>query len=59
MTRYIENFKKIYELRNELVKIMTDESIVNIKGNNLYVEYMNDSDIKIIGNLSEVKLSEV
>lgn len=56
---YIENFKNIYELRNELVKIMTDESIVNIKGNNLYVEYMNDSDIKIIGNLSEVKLSEV
>ena len=67
---YIENFKKIgitfnssnlidNELRNELVKIMTDESIVNIKGNNLYVEYMNDSDIKIIGNLSEVKLSEV
>lgn len=56
---YIENFKKIYELRNELVKIMTDESIVNIKGNNLYVEYMNDSDIKIIGNLSEIKLSEV
>ena len=38
---------------------MTDESIVNIKGNNLCVEYMNDSDIKIIGNLSEVKLSEV
>ena len=58
-TQVIENFKKIYELRNELVKIMTDESIVNIKGNNLYVEYMNDSDIKIIGNLSEVKLSEV
>ena len=38
---------------------MTDESIVNIKGNNLYVEYMNDSDIKIIGNLSAVTLSEV
>lgn len=56
---YIENFKKIYELKNELIKIMTDESIVNIKGNNLYVEYMNDSDIKIIGNVSEVKLSEV
>jgi len=58
-SQHLENFKKIYELRNELVKIMTDESIVNIKGNNLYVEYMNDSDIKIIGNLSEVKLSEV
>ena len=56
---YIENFKKIYELRYELVQIMTDESIVKILGNNLYVEYMNDSDIKIIGNLSEVKLSEV
>ena len=56
---YIENFKKIYELRNELVKIMTDESIVNIIGNNLFVEYINDSDIKIIVNFSEVKLSEV
>ena len=57
---YIENFKKINVSNDYILKsIMTDESIVNIKGNNLYVEYMNDSDIKIIGNLSEVKLSEV
>ncbi len=56
---YVENFKSIMELSDSLIKIKAKKEIVLFEGNGLLVEYMNEDDIKIVGNIEHIRLMEV
>ncbi len=56
---YVENFNSIMELSDTLIKIKAKKEIVIFEGNGLLVEYMNEDDIKIVGNIEHIRLVEV
>ncbi len=56
---YIENYKSILGLENSFVKIKAKKEILLIEGKNLTVEYMNSDDIKISGEIEQIKITGV
>lgn len=53
---YIENFKKLIEYNDEMIKIQAVTCTICIYGKKLQIEYFNNDDMKIVGRISKIEL---
>ncbi|MDD6293432.1 MAG: YabP/YqfC family sporulation protein [Eubacteriales bacterium] len=54
---YIENYKKIIEFSEEVIKIQGRNSKIIITGKHLHIEYFNHNDMKIKGRISNISFA--
>ena len=56
---YVENFVKVLDFGREVIRIKAKKQILEISGQELYVEYMNKEDVKICGLIENIKFTGV
>ena len=56
---YVENFVKVLDFGREVIRIKAQKQILEISGQELYVEYMNKEDVKICGLIENIKFTGV
>ena len=56
---YVENFVKVLDFGREVIRIKAKKQILEISGQELYVEYMNKEDVKICGQIENIKFTGV
>ena len=56
---YVENFVKVLDFGREVIRIKAKKQILEISGQELYVEYMNKEDVKICGLIENLKFTGV
>ena len=56
---YVENFIKVLDFGREVIRIKAKKQILEISGQELYVEYMNKEDVKICGLIENIKFTGV
>lgn len=52
---YIENYTNIIEYTDSIIRIRIKSGQIKVKGKNLYVEYYNNSDMKMIGRIDSIE----
>lgn len=52
---YVENYRSIIEYTSGLVKIQGKNCKVSISGKTLFIEYYTSDEMKIIGQIGEIK----
>jgi sporulation protein YqfC len=56
---YVENFVKVLDFGREVIRIKAKKQILEISGQELYVEYMNKEYVKICGLIENIKFTGV
>ena len=56
---YVENFVKVLDFGREVIRIKAKKQILEISGQEVYVEYMNKEDVKICGMIENIKFTGV
>lgn len=56
---YVENFIKVLDFGREVIRIKAKKQILEISGQELYVEYMNKEYVKICGLIENIKFTGV
>lgn len=56
---YVENFVKVLDFGREVIRIKAKKQILEISGQELYVEYMNKENVKICGLIENIKFTGV
>ena len=52
---YVENYMSLIEYTEELIRIQTKTCKLEIRGTHLYIDYYTNDDMKITGEIQEVK----
>ena len=52
---YIENYKKIIEFNDEMIKIQAVTCKICVYGKRLQIEYFNNADMKIVGRIANIE----
>ena len=55
---YIENFKSIISITDNIIRIKANNTIITISGSSLHMEYYNNYDIKIHGIINKIAFGE-
>ena len=56
---YVENFIKILDFGTDMIKIKATKVIVEFLGQNLYIEFMTKENLKVCGQIENIKFTEV